>query len=139
MIMKCFTCKVENGLCSCIKNYVLTGTVNKNISFRKTLICNLGVSLCVIFVGISSQLTLSNMGWVLVSLGLTSQILHPFKLLIPLDLMYSTVQGIIMERQRESTLSSCPIQTDISSINNIFIYVFRWDHEWKWWSDIIFY
>ena len=84
------------------------------------------------------------MGWVLVSLGLTSQNLHPFKLLIPLDLMYSTVQGIIMEREREerereSTLSSYPIQIDISSINNIFIYVIRWDHEWKWWSDIIFY
>ena len=45
------------------------------------------------------------MGWVVVSLGLTSQNLHPFKLLIPLDLMYSTVQGIIqgiiMERERE--------------------------------------
>ena len=87
------------------KLYVLTGTVNKNISFRKTLICNLDVSLCVIFVGISSQLTLSNTGWVLVLLGLTSEILHPFKLLIPLDLMYSTVQGIIqgiiMEGERE--------------------------------------
>ena len=61
----------------------------------------LDVSLCVIFVGISSQLTLSNTGWVLVLLGLTSEILHPFKLLIPLDLMYSTVIGIIMERERE--------------------------------------
>ena len=59
------------------------------------------------------------MGWVLVSLGLTSQNLHPFKLLIPLDLMYSTVQGIIMEREREEREREYIIK--LSNPNRYFI------------------